>query len=536
MKQSYKIRFLSLLVTSLLMTGVVMAQGTGSVETTGGTASSSVVSMAASDTTTSVSESLYIGPGNYQIDGTWNIYSKNVWISPEATITGTGTIKLFNPSAAGGASSPTLIDGNNNAAFINVNIELHNASNLILTDISGPGTPWVDSTGTANLAIGKDFNFAVANGNVVLGNYDMITATVATLSNYQPDRFVITNGTGHLVHSNYTGTFTYPVGIAQGDYTPASVNNTVANTIHVMVQDYTTSASAESGTDGINRTWNIYADNATANSLLDLQHNMATNNASYNDAISFVTRYSATAPNTTGQTSLSQSNWQSNNPAAGTGSGTLTTGSAIGTASERSLSYTTLATAASAPEAYFTKSSNEITPLPLELTDFSGKVVNCSALLSWTTAEESGMSHFDLQKSMEGISFSPLARIAVKGSNSNYSYTDLNSGATKRYYRLRIVSLDGKESYSNILSLDVDCAHPQEVTVYPNPLNNRITVTGINPGNKLSITDVTGRVVSATVANNTIQYIDMSAFSNGLYLLHVASDNSPVTTVKLVKQ
>ncbi|MFA6060293.1 MAG: T9SS type A sorting domain-containing protein [Taibaiella sp.] len=513
-----------------------MAQGTGSVETAGGTAGFSVVSMAASDTNTSIAESLYIGPGNYQIDGTWNIYSKNVWISPEAIITGTGTIKFFNPSDAGGVSGPTLIDGNSSSAFINVNIELHNASNLILTDLAGPGAPWVDAIGPANLAIGGAFTFAVANGDVLLGNHDMITATAATLNNYQPDRFVVTNGTGHLVHNNYTGTFTYPVGIEEGDYTPASIDNTVANTIHVMVQDYTTSASVESGTDGINRTWNIYADNATANSLVDLQHNMATNNASYNDAISFVTQYSATAPNTTGQTTLSQSNWQSNNPGAGSGTGTLTTGTTMATASERNLTYTTLATTASAPEASFTKSSNPITPLPLDLTSFTGKAINCSALLSWTTAEESGMSHFDLQKSIDGNAFKQVARIAVKGSNSQYAYTDKEVTTVEHYYRLRIVSLDEKETYSNVLALNIDCHSSQDITVYPNPFNDRITVQGTNIGNELSITDITGRTMATVIADNILQHIDMSSYPSGVYLLRIIQNDASVKTVKMVKQ
>jgi hypothetical protein len=535
MKQLHKIKCLCLLVV-LLKTGDVMAQGTGSVEAAGGTAGSSVVSMAASDTNTSIAESLYIGPGNYQIDGTWNIYSKNVWISPQAIISGTGTIKFFNPSGAGGISGPTWIDGNNSAAFINVNIELHNAANLMLADLAGPGAPWIDSVGTANLAIGGAFTFAIANGDVLLGNYDMITATAATLNNYQPDRFVVTNGTGHLVHNNYTGAFTYPVGIQEGDYTPASVNNTVANTLHVMVQDYTTSASVEFGTDGMNRTWNIYADNATANSLINLQHNIATNNATYNNALSFVTRYSATAPNTTGQTSLSQSNWQSNNPGAGSSSGTLTTGAAIATASERSLSYTTLATAASTPEAYFSKSSHEDSPLPLVLTDFSGKAVNCSALLRWTTAEESGMSHFDLQKSIDGNSFEQLASIAVKGSNSQYVYTDKDATVAENYYRLQIVSLDGKETYSNVLFLNIDCYPSQDIIVYPNPFHDNVTVQGINTGNELCITDITGRTMVTVIADNTSQHIDMNSFPDGVYLLSIKHNNATVKTVKLVKQ
>jgi hypothetical protein len=407
---------------------------------------------------------------------------------------------------------------------------------LVLTDLAGPGAPWVDATGLANLAIGGAFTFAVANGNAVLGDYDMVTATTATLNNYQPDRFVITNGAGHLVHNNYTGVFTYPVGIAQSDYTPASVNNTAANTVHVMVQDYTTSASVESGTDGINRTWNIYADNATANSLLDLQHNMATNNASYNDAISFVTRYSATAPNTTGQTSLSQSNWQSNNPGAGTATGTLTTGTTIATASERSLTYTTLAIAASAPEASFTKSSNPVTPLPLDLTSFSGTAVNCAALLNWTTAEESGMSHFDLQKSQDGTSFEQLAKIVVKGSNSQYAYTDRAVTTAKYYYRLRMTALHGKETYSNVLPLSVNCNPAQDITVYPNPFNDKTTVQGIGVGDELNITDVTGRTVATLKAGNTIEHIDMSSLTNGIYLLRIIQNGAALKTVKLVKQ
>jgi hypothetical protein len=68
--------------------------------------------------------------------------------------------------------------------------------------------------------------------------------------------------------------------------------------------------------------------------------------------------------------------------------------------------------------------NNPVTPLPLDLTSFSGTVVNCAALLNWTTAEESGMSHFDLQKSQDGTYFEQLASIAVKGSNSQYAYAD----------------------------------------------------------------------------------------------------------------
>lgn len=290
-----------------------MAQAPGSVETYNG------LGIASGGTTTSVSESLYIGPGTYQIDGTWEVYSKNVWVSPDAVISGTGSIRFFNPATAGGAASATLMDGNNNSAFIGANMVLNNASGMILTDFPKPAdaTTWNDNTGNANLTTGKDFNFAVANANVFLGNYDMITATAATLSGYKPDRFAITAGTGHLVHNNYTGAFTFPVGIAAGDYTPAVINNIAPNSIHVMVQDTATSTAVETGLVSMGRTWNIYAATATTagGSTVQLQHNTATDQTKFKEAAHYVTRWGSTTPNNTGDSAGGANAWQVNTPA-----------------------------------------------------------------------------------------------------------------------------------------------------------------------------------------------------------------------------
>ena len=89
------------------------------------------------------------GPGTYLINGTWQVYSKNVWISPNAVFSGTGTIRFFNPSVAGGAASSTLVDGNNSSNFINVNIRLDNASDMVLTDIA-PTATMTTADGTMN--------------------------------------------------------------------------------------------------------------------------------------------------------------------------------------------------------------------------------------------------------------------------------------------------------------------------------------------------------------------------------------------------
>jgi hypothetical protein len=528
---------LILLLTMLNATTGIRAQAPGSSETLGGQIGIVVYSTASGNTTSSVAETLYIGPGIYQIDGVWEIYSKNVWVSPDAVIAGTGLVNFFNPLVAGGTASATLIDGNDNAAFFNVDIQLENADNMVLTDLVGPGVPWNDVGGIANLTIGQDLLFNVTNGDVVLGNHDLVVASNATLSGYLPSRFVVTNGTGHLVHDTYTGSFTFPVGIAEGDYTPAAVDNLIARTIHVLVEDYASSASMESFTNGVNRTWNIYADNATANSVITLQHNNlpgATNQASYNDAASFVTRYGSAIPNLTGETNTSQTAWQSNNQAAGTGAGTLTTGTAIVTASERSLTYAALATDANAATAFYSKSSNPISALPVTLISFTGSISYCITTLKWVTAEEMDFDYFELQSSNDDSAFIALGRIIPKGSNSSYTYIVGNNGTVRVLYRLRMVDLDGREKYSRVVSLNPMC-EGSEIVGYPNPVKNSVTISGFASGSRLRLMNATGQTLSDVVASGRSEDIDMSKVRAGAYVVQVMQGDRIIKSLKFIK-
>ncbi|MBI3137820.1 MAG: T9SS type A sorting domain-containing protein [Sphingobacteriales bacterium] len=527
---------LFLLIVSAALTKSSRAQAPGSVETIGGITGIDVFSIAAGDTTASSAETVYMGQGNYTINGTWEIYSKNVWISPDAVFTGTGAIRFYNPSLAGGIAHPTRIDGNNNAAPFDVNIELQNADNLILADLPGPGGAFTDLPGNATITIGKDFAFSAFNGDVLIGDHDLVTAATATLSNYRSTQFVVTNGTGHLVHNNYTGAFTYPIGIAEGDYTPAAINPGLNSSIHVMVQDYATSGSTESNNNGIERTWNIYADIAAANATVDLQHNTITNQATYNDALCFVTQYGPVTPNTSGQTTTSQTAWQSNNQAAGSGTGTLTTGAVIGTASERSLVYNTLAISAGDPAAFFSKSSDPVFTLPVNLLNFTGYTAGCAAILKWTTGEEWNVRYFELQNSMDGSVFTPVQQFAPKGSNSSYHYTVDHAGSPGLLYRLRIVDIDGRENFSKVLSLPPDCNEPFVLKAYPNPTSGTVIISGLVPQSRLRLINNRGQVLTEFLPANTSAEIDLGQLAGGMYLLQVVRETRVVKTIKLIKK
>lgn len=363
----------SLYLVAMLVMGVraAHAQAPGSARAYGGPMSTKGISTGGTDA--ELSETLYIGPGTYVIDGTWEIYSKYVVIDPAAVITGTGTIKFFNPSVAGGAASPTLIDGNAGTNAIGVNMELDNASGMQLMNINFPSdltsAGFTNNTAASTVYAGSGLNLAVDGADITLGAGvagDLRFDSDATISNYSPLRMVITNNSilSHVVKDAYSGSFTYPVGIADGDYTPVAISNSTANGFHVSVQNYTTSASDEAvgiSPYGMDRTWNIYADAATGNSTINLQHNIGTNQSGFDAANHFVTRWSATSPNTTGDVPGSASAWQNNTPGAGT-TGNLSTTGTIGGSSMLSRAYTTFGTTAAGQTAYYTKVKAVLTP------------------------------------------------------------------------------------------------------------------------------------------------------------------------------
>ena len=519
----------------------MQAQSSGSKEVING-----YMAVAPGCTHASASESLYIGPGTYLVNGTWRIYSKNIWISPSAIISGSGTISFYNPSAAGGTASSSLTDGNNSSNFINANIALYNGSDMTLTDLALPAdlsaAGWTTASGNASLSVGADFNFAITNGDALIGNHDMLLNSSGTLSNYQENRFVVTAGSGHLVKQNFTGAFIFPVGIAPGDYTPTKISNVISNTIHVNVTNYdgmlaaTFPGAVVKGADGVNRAWNIYADNATGNSAIDLEHNDSTEGSSYNDNMCFVTRFVGINPNSAGN-NTSYSYWESNTQAGGTGTGTLTTGAVITTASERTRSYTSFATAASAYNAWYSKASNLLYPLPLTLISFSSNITQCGQVkLNWQTAKERDLSGYEIEQSGDGISFIKLASLSAHLSAINeYSFVaQQNEGISN--YRLKIIEANGKIEYSKIITVKMNCGI-SSIHLYPLPFTNTLVIQSKGLLKTIRVFDVSGRTIQTKYnQQGNILYLDGSGLPAGTYIIRVIKNDGAVEELKAIKK
>jgi hypothetical protein len=93
--------------------------------------------------------------------------------------------------------------------------------------------------------------------------------------------------------------------------------------------------------------------------------------------------------------------------------------------------------------------------LPLDLISFNAVIVNNDVKLSWVSENQVNVSHFEIERSPDGFAgFTKLGQALVNNSLSgSYVFTDVNAKLffTKGYYRLKIVDIDGKITYSKIV-------------------------------------------------------------------------------------
>ncbi len=511
------------------------------------------VVVASGGTVAVITGSVYIGPGvHLTIDGNYKVFADTVIIDPSAVIDGNGIFRIASRKQSGASdacpAAPTYIDGN--GAKIDVLVSNENPRNLVLADLTVGATP---INGQATLYLGKGLNFAanyqnlfgvpgaVDNNDVILNDYDVHFDNDALSGNYTPSHFFVTNGAGHVGKESLLA-FIFPVGRAEGDYTPASISASATNSdFFVNVTNYATSASNEqSPSEGIDRTWNIYASNASASATVDLQHNLSTNGSNYTNANAFVTRYIGTAPNTAGG-ATSQSLWDySGNCSAGSGTGTLVTGPAMAGASELTRTFTTFATNAASNNANYTKSRCDNSPMPVRLAQFKGQwVADTGNQLSWLTYQEQNNDHFEIQAGTNARAFESIGRISGKGTTTStqvYTFIDAQPQTELTYYRLKQVDLDGQFSYSNVIAVRQGVEVGSSLIAYPNPVTDELhlQLTPKQTDSEVSIYNVSGHRLVQQIGH--AQSVEVGSLAVGSYVVEVRTLEGEILRQRFVKQ
>jgi len=176
--------------------------------------------------------------------------------------------------------------------------------------------------------------------------------------------------------------------------------------------------------------------------------------------------------------------------------------------------------------------------LPLTLLQFSGIRRNNTIVLQWETSDEVITSYFGVERSTDGIHFSPIQQVKASGGTSgSYTATDYQPLSGKLYYRLQMVDIDGQQSYSPVISINNE---DKSISVTPRLLTNsgeiKVTHAATTQAAFIQITGIDGRVwLTKPVASGSRQTtINTNGLAKGNYLV-VYSGNGIRTAVQIVK-
>ena len=174
--------------------------------------------------------------------------------------------------------------------------------------------------------------------------------------------------------------------------------------------------------------------------------------------------------------------------------------------------------------------------LPVKLASINAIQENKTIAINWHTATELNTSHFIIQHSTDGTSFTGIGTVKAIGSGANsYSFTDTHPTNGTNYYRLEIIDNDGSISFSKVVSASLTI-NDSRLTIYPNPAKSIVTISG-NHIASVQVIDNIGRVVKiVSLKDATNPTLSVSGLQAGAYHLRVQTTDGNVSGVGLVKE
>jgi hypothetical protein len=188
------------------------------------------------------------------------------------------------------------------------------------------------------------------------------------------------------------------------------------------------------------------------------------------------------------------------------------------------------------------------TPLPVEMSAFNASLsADGQALLHWSTFTEKNCSHYNIQRSVDGITFSNIGSLKSKSTNGNsdevleYIFSDANPGAIN-HYRIQQMDVDGKSTYSAIIRLENEKAYA-DVSMYPSPVVDALHFQFYNEKSsraEIQVYDLQGRLVMSenftTADGMNQQHISLAKLQTGQYFVSLNSNGVVLRREMILKR
>jgi len=153
----------------------------------------------------------------------------------------------------------------------------------------------------------------------------------------------------------------------------------------------------------------------------------------------------------------------------------------------------------------------------------------------WSTSNEINVSHYNIQRSVNGKDFVTIGKVKANNKNYNeYNFIDENVNEGINYYRIESIDNDGKKQYSVIRTLNIHHSS-LNVVVFPNPAKDVLNIHCTEGVKEIEITDYLGRLVYKNITKN-INHLSLNTnhYGRGIYFIKVLNCNTGNLTVQKV--
>jgi hypothetical protein len=451
--------------------------------------------------------------------GTSSSYNGVLYVAGDFTITGTGVV-----TETGSTTNSGIVFNGTSLQTITNSGTLSGSLNFCFNNPSG-------------FALGSNWSITLADtmksGNIALNGYTLTLGTSAS----SPGTLLWTSGflTGSGTFTRWFGTSAVTIGNVAGLFPMGSGTNnrnvwiggtpTTGGTVSVQYSDLSGTTAYAPYLDEHSQ---VFSQRANMSWTLSTANSFAGTSLSMRIQGSGIPAINA----------ISDLNISLSNSVAG---GTY--GAPGGTTTNPQVNRTGLNTAGLANTFYFASTSNS--PMPIELTSFTGSINAGVVMLNWATATEVNNHGFNVErlsdKTWQNIGF--VQGAGNSNSVKNYSFVDKSAKAGSYSYRLQQVDNNGGYTYSPVIEVN-NGTQPTNFSIsnYPNPFNPSTTIRYALPVNtfvNITIFNTLGQKIATLVNQNMEQGLhevsfNASSFASGTYIYKIEAGSFSATQKMLL--